>query len=543
MLPMPLEESFGLSVPRFDVHWEGRSRNFFESLSALLAGPRPANRWPDSPIFHVTWIRPRFPGRSMFASVLWHILLINISIPLGHLAGEWIRPERKLLPPRIEITWYGPAQDLSPLVAPPSAPRPSPPGKPDRPLAPRGAQAFHPRATIVSLPAKPSSPKQTLIEPAVPAAPKLLPAVPNVVAWNQRPPAQPQLPVTPAALAQPQAPRPHAAPASAPELPNQDRQLGPLDIAKSALTNQQPQLPLAPSSVPAPQAPAARVAPAVAPEIAPSAPAVQMIALSLAPGTVPPPPASAQATLIASPEGTRPGVPGGALGPAPADTHGGAGSASPAPGGTGQMGGTGALGPANLSISGAVGPKGSGSGSGSGAIARVIPPALALPLPPKPAPRPSAFAPRPVSRRTPSEPRPSPIARQILGPGLIHTMFINMPNLTSATGSWVIDFSELGGEGPGAGALSAPDPIRKVDPKYPPELASEHVEGEVVLYAIILSNGTVGPIRVVKGLDPTLDQNAAAAFARWDFRPATRNGQPVDLAAVVHIPFRATPPL
>jgi hypothetical protein len=33
------------------------------------------------------------------------------------------------------------------------------------------------------------------------------------------------------------------------------------------------------------------------------------------------------------------------------------------------------------------------------------------------------------------------------------------------------------------------------------------------------------------------------ALARWKFRPATRNGSPVELEAVIHIPFRAAPPM
>jgi TonB family protein len=547
MFRMRLQESPGPAVPRLEVHWERRSRNFLDSLHAVLSGPRPASRWPSSPFFRVTWVRPRFPGRGVFASVLWHILLINISIPLGHLAGTWFKPERKLLPPRIEITWYGPAQDLAPLVAPAAARQPSPPGKREKPLARRGAQAFHPRATILSLPSRPSSPRQTLIRPfAPPQPPKILPAMPNVIAWNQTPPARPLLPVPPASLAMlhPKAPRAQPAPAPAPELPNQEKQLGPLDIARSALASLQPQLPLAPSSVAAPQARTEKPTTAAAPEISPSSAALQVIALSIAPGNAPAPPANAQATLIASPEGTRLGVPGGAPEGAPA-TQGGAGNAPVAPGGTGTMAGAGALGPPNLVIRSAAGLQAAGPGAGpaSGAVAAVIPPAFALPLPPKPEPH---FS--PILRRAPSGPtasalRPSTIARRILGPGRIHSMLINMPNLTSATGSWVIDFSELGEEGPAAGHLVGPDPTRKVDPRYPPELAAEHVEGEVVLYAIIRSDGTVGPIRIVKGLDPTLDQNAAAAFARWEFHPATRDGKPVDLAAVVHIPFRPLPPL
>jgi protein TonB len=63
------------------------------------------------------------------------------------------------------------------------------------------------------------------------------------------------------------------------------------------------------------------------------------------------------------------------------------------------------------------------------------------------------------------------------------------------------------------------------------------VQGEVVLYAIIRKDGSVDSIQVVRGLDPQLDQNAIQALGEWKFRPATRAGRPVDVEAVVHIPF------
>jgi len=63
------------------------------------------------------------------------------------------------------------------------------------------------------------------------------------------------------------------------------------------------------------------------------------------------------------------------------------------------------------------------------------------------------------------------------------------------------------------------------------------VQGEVVLYGIIRKDGSVDSIQVLRGLDPQLDQNAIQALSEWKFRPATRAGHPVDVEAVVHIPF------
>ena len=117
-----------------------------------------------------------------------------------------------------------------------------------------------------------------------------------------------------------------------------------------------------------------------------------------------------------------------------------------------------------------------------------------------------------------------------------------MPNLTSITGSWVLNCAQLDeGDNPGyrpPGAFSGPAPLDKVDPKYPQSIIEQHVDGEVVLYAIVRKDGSVDGIQLVRKLDPQLDKNSMEALARWKFRPGTRAGVPVDVEMVVHIPFR-----
>jgi len=159
----------------------------------------------------------------------------------------------------------------------------------------------------------------------------------------------------------------------------------------------------------------------------------------------------------------------------------------------------------------------------------------------------------------PSKTRPSPAfealkpgapPETILGPKRIYTLNVNAPNMASATGSWVLQFAELNEEAGNREVpltslrtdpltdLAGPVPLRKVDPKYPPALVSARVQGDVILYAIIRKDGSVDSIQVVKGIEPRLDQNAMEALARWKFRPAERRGDPVELEAVVTIPFR-----
>ncbi len=132
---------------------------------------------------------------------------------------------------------------------------------------------------------------------------------------------------------------------------------------------------------------------------------------------------------------------------------------------------------------------------------------------------------------------------QIFASKKIYKMLVNMPNLNSATGSWILNFTEMrmNSDGPPAASsdLSGPAPSRKVDPKYPPTLINEHVEGEVVLYAVIRRDGSVDSIQLVRGIDEQLDANAMNALSQWKFRPAMRQGTPIELEAIVHIPFHA----
>lgn len=156
--------------------------------------------------------------------------------------------------------------------------------------------------------------------------------------------------------------------------------------------------------------------------------------------------------------------------------------------------------------------------------------------PPAPAPRPDTHGPS-VARPGPP---PERIDNQVFGDRKSYAMALNMPNLTSAVGSsWIIRFAEMNPDPGTAGdGLSAPVPVSKVDPAYPATLMRDRVEGTVILYAVIHSDGSVGDIKVLQGVDDTLDENARDALQKWHFRPGTKNGAPVDLEAVIRIPFR-----
>lgn len=134
--------------------------------------------------------------------------------------------------------------------------------------------------------------------------------------------------------------------------------------------------------------------------------------------------------------------------------------------------------------------------------------------------------------------------RAVFGNRKFYSVTLNMPNLNSAGGSWVIRFAELDHEAGARDAsapaadLSQPAATRKVDPAYPLQLMRENVSGTVILYAIIHADGSVGSVRVLRGVDDRLDKFASEAIAQWQFQPAMKNGTPVDVEATFQIPFR-----
>jgi TonB family protein len=154
----------------------------------------------------------------------------------------------------------------------------------------------------------------------------------------------------------------------------------------------------------------------------------------------------------------------------------------------------------------------------------------------------------------------SDVERAVFGNRKFYSLSLNMPNLNSASGSWIIRFAALkpdstpsslaaraaaagdssstAASSAAASDLSAPVATRKVDPAYPLELMRKNVAGTVILYAVIHADGTVGSVRVLRSVDDQLDQFASQAIAKWQFQPATKNGSAVDVEATFWIPFR-----
>lgn len=123
----------------------------------------------------------------------------------------------------------------------------------------------------------------------------------------------------------------------------------------------------------------------------------------------------------------------------------------------------------------------------------------------------------------------------------IYMMAIQMPNLTSYSGSWLMWYADRTAHATGLGPVSPPVAHRKVDPKYVASAASEHIEGKVQLACVIDTEGHISGVELVRGLDDRLNRSAIEALSKWEFYHATAESGPVAVDVLVEIPFKLAP--
>jgi TonB family protein len=85
--------------------------------------------------------------------------------------------------------------------------------------------------------------------------------------------------------------------------------------------------------------------------------------------------------------------------------------------------------------------------------------------------------------------------------------------------------------------VRAPKVIKMVRPKYPREARKERVEGNVILYLMIATDGTVKDLTFVSGA-AILRTAAIDAVSKWRYRPCLVDGKPVEVDSIVTVVFR-----
>jgi TonB family protein len=526
----------------------------------------PADFWPD------VFVQRELPWRSFGQSALCHSLTVALVFAV---TLAWQRRERPLTLPESAhetLTFVPVSEYLPPLHTGLTLPRR------------RKGEPEYARQPILSVPAEPDNRRQTIVTPPEIKLNHDVP-LPNIVAWTETPAAPIaagsnralKLPTIPVIAPPPElghsersasglsaaviAPAPDVAAANSTRAVSglqaavvapppsvsaaDDRRFGDISIGRSVPVAPAPSLPMdAQRSVQTRASLGGRggggdgggigkpqvVAPPPSAESAGAARGSgRLVALNLHPadikGPIQPPAGNRRGEFAAGPSG-KPGAPGTPDIPNGSDqgTNGG--------GGKGKSNGL----PPGLSVGagppGAVTSAVAGKPSDATAPRNTVNPALLASA------KPPQIASQPHKTAEPVDPvRATEVERRVFGGRKFYSMTSNLPNLNSIGGSWVIRYAELK-QTTEKSDLTAPVPVRKIDPGYPLELMRQNVEGTVLLRAVIRSDGTVGDIEVMQSPDDRLDQFARTALSRWQFEPATKNGAPVDLQALVMIPFR-----
>ena len=560
----PVYPKDGSRVPRLllelEPWWPSFRRNLADLLlrrepPPLALTSRPGAYWPD------VFVGSRLPRRTLAASGLYHLAfaLVLYALPSWWLLGLRA-PQGQALRPL--LSYYDVSEYLPPVNS----------GSAPAKVATKGRPGYA-KQVIISAPDHPDNFSQTIIDPSSPVKLAHNVPMPNLVIWTPVPAAAPvaaspgharlTLPMMPVTVVAPppEAGKRDTAQLNLPKLPqaavveppppdSSERKIAELNIGHMEVQVAAPKLPVEEQRAGAADG-------AGTPQAAPPAgqasgsgmqAAGQLLALGLNPidpnGKLYAPGGNRSGEFAAGPNGT-PGAPGtldragggNGNGGTGTGTQGGLGSGSGGaiPGGVYVGPGAYNPGPAAVvaKVPSAAPPAGAGH-PGSSATRNAL---LAAAAPPRLADVPrNTSVPAPSTSPSPSRSGSDKIEDEVFGGKKYYQMILNAPNLTSAGGSWVMRFAELADD-PKAGELTAPVALDKVDPAYPNQLIKDGVEGTVTLYAVIRADGSVADVKVLRGVDDRLDQNARLALLRWRFRPATKNGQAVDLEAVVQIPF------
>jgi hypothetical protein len=117
----------------------------------------------------------------------------------------------------------------------------------------------------------------------------------------------------------------------------------------------------------------------------------------------------------------------------------------------------------------------------------------------------------------------------------VYTIVIPIENMPVYTSDWIAWFSEREAKPGETPIVYAPLPQRKLEALDDPTAA--HTKQRIQLAATLSKEGKLSGISLLSNAPAAVGQAAIQDLASWEFKPATRNGAPVDVDIVLEIPF------
>jgi hypothetical protein len=482
--------------------------------------------------------RRHYPGSSLGFSALvhWIFLALLSYLPRFMPAKAWPQFPEQLHEERI---YY-----RLPLLDPVRIPRLVPAGPGDHPgsgsihspIPALGSTAIHFSMTIISKPIHPDNSRQTIYQSASPPDLKITTEqkLPNIVSLTPVPAPKPRLSLD---IVKPVLDSRQLPQVAAPSVDTNPA--APMTTLLNP-SNTQPRL-----AIPLADEAWRLQSPKNTPGNASEAPPTQsgdIVALGVDPGAttdqISLPGGNRWGEFSIGPVGRDPGAPGGTLN----GTVGG-GNGTVGPGGDGSTGlGSGGSGGGGGSsgTSGSISIAGTEAGSGSGGMVDPISPTnMVFPVPRAISVRKNAFV---VSA--------GPVGGGSLNVygalhcGTIYSIFLPMPGK-----NWSLQYCEKSG-GTQKSLGETPGTVLHLEkPLLPPDvdltqrfdfkrlpLPVDNSHRTIILRGVIAIDGTIQHLVVHQGVLPEMDEAARIAFNRWVFKPALRDGKPVEVEILVGIP-------
>jgi TonB family protein len=86
------------------------------------------------------------------------------------------------------------------------------------------------------------------------------------------------------------------------------------------------------------------------------------------------------------------------------------------------------------------------------------------------------------------------------------------------------------------GKVAAANLTHQVTPVYPKDAKKQHIQGTVVLHAVIAEDGTMKTVEYMSG-PPELTDSAINAVKQWRYKPTLLNGDPVEVDTMISVVF------
>jgi hypothetical protein len=535
---------------RLFVRGDSMFSNWRDSVTVLASRVAPRSSIPTSYFLRGANVaRVRFAGRSFGASFVLHLSLLAVLIYLPQAIPA------KALPLSSTQLHFEKIYYRVPPLDPARMPQLSPAGPGGRPgsgsipdrLPALGSTAPHPNMTIVSHPAHPDNFRQTIYQRSSP--PDLrIPVelkLPNIVLGNPSEAPKPLMKVDPS-TAKPMLTNRQIAPEAAPTVV--------AEAPKSPLTtyldpsSSQPRLaiPLASAAKPTIKTGNGGPTGAAGGGVAEPGDGADLLVVGVDPApagsVVALGPGNRWGEFSISPAGGQPGSPGGVPGGVVGGGTGGNGAGGDGSTGVGSGGGggggkAGTPGPVSISGAGASGATGGGALDPATLISMVYP----------------VTSPSINVRKNALVISAGPIGGGglnvygALNCGKIYSIFLPMP-----VKSWSMQYCDKSASSPKVSSESRTTMVQLDSPLLPPDFDPDHrfdfkrlpvpIEKShraIVLKGVLAVDGTVQHLVVYQGVLPEMDEAARIAFGRWRFKPAMRDGKPVEVEILVGIPPRA----